>query len=191
MPLSPGRHRPSSRDTSSRDAGGLTPRDGGYLRRTADSRDRRRGAGRQTKGARHVHRSRNAARHPDHRLADRPPVAPSGRLRCSPRRCRESMPAMSLPVARPSWRSRTVSPRCRTSVGTTVTSRARARSAWLPMSTVTTRSRRFSVTPTQATRLAIRRAGPDRRSVKNRRTGRSSGRCSLGLIPPMTCGYHP
>jgi hypothetical protein len=27
--------------------------------------------------------------------------------------------------------------------------------------------------------------------VKNRRTGRSSGRCSLGLIPPMTCGYHP
>ena len=30
MPLSPGRHRPSSRHTSSRDAGGLTPPDVGY-----------------------------------------------------------------------------------------------------------------------------------------------------------------
>src|SRR5262249_4979904 len=46
--------------------------------------------------------------------------------------------------------------------------------------------RAFSVTLTQATRLAIRRATPERRLVKNRSSGRSSWEC--GASTPTGSG---
>jgi hypothetical protein len=84
------------------------------------------------------------------------------------------MREICFPVARPSSRSTTVFPRSRTSVGTVDTSSARASSSFASVSTWTTRSRFFSVTPNHATRLAMRRAGPERRFEKKRSTGRSS-----------------